>query len=191
MPLLPHTGTEPAADEAALIFQGIPLIPAAPRRMCWRTYIRIQWECFPKPDAYLALASDILDEDRPDSLIDVRQHLRFVGKAVYRSPAFGWLQEEKTAVLLQYDPVRLTEWTQAVMQHTQLLKKNPLRPFECDDSVSYLFECGEKEYSVEITCICDGRVDILYRYTIGGSEKVRQYCPAELLSLSLEQDYVN
>ena len=49
-------------------------------------------------------------------------------------------------------------------------------------------ENGEKEYSFEIAGISGGKVDVLWRYTIGGSDEVHKYFESELISVDLEQD---
>ena len=44
---------------------------------------------------------------------------------------------------------------------------------------------GGKEYSVEIACLNGLEVDLLFRYTIGGSNDVKRFFAPRLLSLAL------
>ena len=46
-------------------------------------------------------------------------------------------------------------------------------------------ENGGKEYSVEIACLNGLEVDLLFRYTIGGSNDVKRFFAPRLLSLAL------
>ena len=55
-----------------------------------------------------------------------------------------------------------------------------------DESVAFMVENGEKEYSFEVAGINDGKVDVLWRYTIGGSDHVHQYFEPELISLEID-----
>ena len=49
-----------------------------------------------------------------------------------------------------------------------------------------MVENGEKEYSLEVAGITDKKVEVLWRYTIGGSDSVDNYFEPELISLNLE-----
>ena len=92
-------------------------------------------------------------------------------------------QEMKKAALFRYTPIRIAEFDRVALHW--ILQKQPLREWEYQDDVSFFLERGEKEYSVEIACISGNTVDILYRYTIGGSDDVEHYFPPELISLAL------
>ena len=51
------------------------------------------------------------------------------------------------------------------------------------DSLAFLVENGEKEYSFEIAGIQGNQVEVLWRYTIGGSDRVQNYFEPELISI--------
>ena len=51
------------------------------------------------------------------------------------------------------------------------------------DSIAFLVEIGEKEYSFEIAGIQGNQVEVLWRYTIGGSDRVQNYFEPELISI--------
>ena len=102
------------------------------------------------------------------------------GNAVYRSPEFGWLREEKHAVLFRIDRnAHLSEEDlQTVVEQFCLIEEEYL-----PENAAFFTECGEKEYSVEVAAISGSKVDVLCRYTIGGSDVVHDYFEPELISL--------
>lgn len=55
------------------------------------------------------------------------------------------------------------------------------------ESVAFMVECGEKEYSFEIAGIRDEKVEVLWRYTIGGSDRVHEYFEPQLVSIEIDQ----
>lgn len=157
--------------------QGIPLIPACCKRGNWRSFVRFDLNAFP-PDTYLAFSSDIV----PRYTLGYLHRLREAGTARYRSPAFGWLGEEKHPIVFRIDP-------DAVLTGEDLetaIRQFFLIPAEYEpENAAFFTECGEKEYSVELAAIHDGQVDVLFRYTIGGSEELKSSFSPELLSLEL------
>ena len=56
---------------------------------------------------------------------------------------------------------------------------------ESESERLFLVENGGKEYSVEIACLNGLEVDLLFRYTIGGSNDVKRFFAPRLLSLAL------
>lgn len=50
-----------------------------------------------------------------------------------------------------------------------------------------MVECGEKEYSFEITGIRDDKVEVLWRYKIVGSDRVHEYFEPQLVSMEIDQ----
>ena len=124
----------------------------------------------------LTFTSDIHVE--PKSL----QGLRIVGEAVYKSPSFGWLREEKTAAVLQVDSfVCLDEQKVADVARRYMLRSDEYLP----SNVAFFEENGEKEYSVEIAEIKNDSVNVMYRYTIGGRDDVKSFFAPELIELIL------
>lgn len=160
---------------------GIPLIPAAPKRGAWQTFVRIDLNAFADEDTLIAFSSDIDAE----FVLDIRCRLKECGKATYRSPSFGWLGEEKEAVVFRIDrKAHLPEdLLKQVIQDFRLVEAEYV-----PDNVAFFTERGEKEYSAEIAAIRGDRVDVLFRYTIGGSNAVRNMCEPELISLDLDPE---
>ena len=77
---------------------GIPLLPVASKRGAWKTFLRFNLDAWAERNPLIAGSSDL---DTEYELLSNLHHVRIVGKAAYRSPAFGWLREEKQAVLLR------------------------------------------------------------------------------------------
>ena len=131
----------------------------------------------------IAVSSDILDVGNPSSILGNLHHARIAGTAVYKSPKFGWMAEKKNAVL-----IRLGE--NAVLSSDALrevVNSFALRDEEYNcKSIAFMVENGEKEYSLEVAGITDKKVEVLWRYTIGGSDSVDNYFEPELISLNLE-----
>lgn len=159
--------------------KGLPLIPACYKRANWESLIRIDLNAFARQDTLIALSIDFGAEHA-----ELRCHrLQKCGTAVYRSPSFGWLQEEKQAVLLRIAPdAALTpELLKAAVRQFYLI------PEEYEpDNAAFFIENGEKEYSAEIAAITGDQVDVLLRYTIGGNEWVHKYFQPELISVHIE-----
>lgn len=154
---------------------GIPYFPVAPKRGRWETFVRVNKDALPD-GTLLTFTSDIHVE--PKSL----QGLRVVGEAVYKSPSFGWLREEKTAAVLQVDSfVCLDEQKVADVARRYMLRSDEYLP----SNVAFFEENGEKEYSVEIAEFNNGSVNVMYRYTIGGSDDVKSFFTPELIELIL------
>ena len=159
---------------------GIPNLPAAPKRGNYATFVRFNFDAFTDERPLILFSSDIA----PDRLIACLHRAEIVGTAKYRSPAFGWLQEEKSALLLRLDralPAPAEELKQVVSDFSLL--EEEYEP----DNIAFFTENGEKEYSVEIACLNGLDVDILFRYTIGGSGDVKRYFAPRLLSLALNE----
>ena len=156
----------------------IPLIPACCKRAHWQTFVRIDLNAFSGEDTYLAFSSDI----DPRYTLGYFHRLTEAGTARYRSPAFGWLGEEKHAVVLKIDPDKVVPREDL----EPLIRRFRLIPAEHEPrNAAFLTECGEKEYSVEIAAIQGDRVDVLFRYTIGGPEDIRESFQPELIDLTL------
>ena len=76
--------------------------PVVSKRGSWCTLLRFNLDAWAEKYPLIAISSDILHVERPDDLLSNFHHARIVGTATYRSPAFGWLdEEEKHAILLQ------------------------------------------------------------------------------------------
>lgn len=158
---------------------GIPLIPACAKRGAWKSFIRIDLNAFPSEDVLIATSSDI----DPRYMLGFAHKLVPAGTAVYRSPEFGWLPEEKHPYLYRIDRnAVLSEELLTRLAGEFCLIDEEFRP----DNAAFLTEYGEKEYSVEIAAIHNGRVDILFRYTIGGNDTVNNYFQPELISMDSE-----
>lgn len=160
--------------------EGLPLIPAAAKRGAWQTFVHIDLNAFAGSDTLIAFTADI----DPSCLLDLRHRLREVGTAVYRSPSFGWLGVEKKAVVFRIDREALLPpplLQQAVQDF--LLIDVEYQP----ENAAFFTERGEKEYSAEVAAIHGGKVDVLFRYTIGGSEHINQLVQPELVSLTLDE----
>lgn len=158
---------------------GIPLIPVCPKRVAWKTFIRVDLNAFASEDTLIAISSDI----DPKYMLGYVNKLVPAGTAVYRSPEFGWLPEEKHAYLYRIDRnAGLDAETLNKLAGDFCLIPQEYQP----DNVAFLTEYGEKEYSVEIAAIHNGKVDILFRYTIGGSDTVHNYFQPELISMDSE-----
>lgn len=156
---------------------GIPYFPVAPKRGNWETFVRVNKDVL-SDGTLLTFTADI--GVKPLSM----NGLRIVGEAIYKSPAFGWLKEEKRAVVMKVDSaIRLNKSIIADVVHRYKLRHDEYMPA----NVAFFEENGEKEYSVEIAEIKGDEVIILYRYTIGGSDSVRSYFTPELLSIKLEE----
>jgi len=155
---------------------GVPLIPCCARRLMWKTYLRLELNAFASDDVLIGFASDIGDT------VTHLGRLRPAGSAVYRSPDFGWLREEKKAVLFRID----RQCMPAPEEMERLAQVNHLQPSEYQpENVAFMLENGEKEYSAEVVAIADGKVQVLFRYTIGGSDEIHTSFEPELVSLSL------
>lgn len=158
---------------------GIPLVPACAKRGSWVTFIRIDLNAFTGEDTLIAFSSDI----RAEYLVKASHRLRRVGTAEYCSPSFGWLREEKKAVVYRIDPETLLaeEKLANTVQKFRLIDEE-YKP----DNAAFLIENGEKEYSAEVAAITGDRVEVLTRYTIGGSDRVNKTFAPSLLSLHLD-----
>ena len=160
---------------------GIPLLPVVSKRGSWCTLLRFNLDAWAEKYPLIAISSDILHVERPDDLLSNFHHARILGTATYRSPAFGWLdEEEKHALLLQLgvDDTLDADAIKEVVESFQLSEEEYL-----GDSIAFLVEIGEKEYSFEIAGIQGNQVEVLWRYTIGGSDRVQNYFEPELISI--------
>ncbi len=159
---------------------GTPLIPAAVKRGSWQSFIRIDLNAFASRETYLAFSSDI----DPECTLRCCHRLERCGTAVYESPAFGWLREEKHALLLRMAPDKCLDGEALRKAVADFL----LIPEEYETrSAAFFVEDGEKEYSVEIAAITGDKVDVLLRYTIGGSDHVHEFFPPRLVSIHPEE----
>ena len=154
---------------------GIPYFPAAPKRGSWETFVRIDLDAFSQRETWIAVSVDF----GVDYAMQELHKLRFIGTAEYRSPEFGWLGEEKHANLYRIDAeAQLSE-----KELERVVQRFNLIPEEYEGNAAFFVENGEKEYSVEIAAITGKIVEVLYRYTIGGSSKVRNYFEPQLIKL--------
>lgn len=169
---------------------GVPLIPCSARRTCWKTFIRIDLNAFSDDDVLIGYSSDFLysnlfDSDSPFFYDPIRSlgRLKRVGVAAYTSPAFGWLREKKRAIVFKIARENFPE--QSEME--RIAGENGLQPMEyTPEHVAFLLEDGEKEYSSEIVAIANGKVQVLFRYTVDGSDVIHQTFEPELLELKLD-----
>lgn len=165
---------------------GIPLLPVAPKRLpwAWVTFLRFNLEAWAEKYPLIAVSADIL---HIASLLVKLYRARIVGTAKYRSPSFGWLKEEKYAVLIRLGEnaaisnEKLEEEMKAYEDGILLTKEDYQ-----GESVAFIIEDGEKEYSFEIAGIKDDKVEVLWRYTIGGNNDVTRYFEPQLISMNME-----
>ena len=154
-----------------------PYIPCYARRGNWTTFVSVDLNAFPSDDVLITFCSDI-----NYNLFD-SSRLKIVGNAVYRSPAFGWLEETKKAFVFKIDRQHIPQ-PEDMKNYIETYR---LHPKEYDESNSaFIVENGEKEYSVEIAAITNGKVEILYRYTVGGSDDIQSSFEPSLIELTLE-----
>ena len=155
---------------------GIPLLPVVSKRGSWCTFLRFNLDAWTEKYPLIAVSSDI----GVSCLLRNFHHARIVGTAVYKSPASGWLREEKHAVLLQLgvDDTLDPGVMKKVADSFQLSEEEYL-----GDSIAFLVEDGEKEYSFEVAGIQGNRVEVLWRYTIGGTDHIQKYFEPELISI--------
>ena len=161
--------------EPAISPTGFPLLPVASKRGPWSTFVRFDLAAWAEKKPLIAISSS------PELLSDFHR-VRIVGTATYRSPAFGWLEEEKKhALLLQLG----TDDTLDADAMKEVAESFHLREEEYQrDSIAFLVENGEKEYSFEVAGIQGDQVEILWRYTIGGTDRVEKYFEPELISMN-------
>ena len=168
--------------KASYLPSGIPLFPAAAKRGAWQTFVRIDLNGFKDKYPLIAVSSDILDPDRPQYLLESLHKGKIVGKAKYTSPDFGWLKREKEAVVIRLGTENtLSEQELEKVKSDFYLISDEYEP----ENVAFFVETGEKEYSFEIAGIADNKVDVLWRYTIGGSDRVDHYFEPKLTELTI------
>ena len=104
--------------------------------------------------------------------------------AKYRSPGFGWLGEEKNAVLIRLGENNTLsgEKLKEVVDAFSLIDEEYRA-----ESIAFMVENREKEYSFEVAGIRDEKVEVLWRYTIGGSDRVHQYFEPQLISIKINE----
>ena len=186
---------------------GIPLLPVASKRGAWKTFLRFNLDAWAEKNPLIAVSCDLWenfwrfnldawaernpliagssDLDTEYELLSNLHHVRIVGKAAYRSPAFGWLREEKQAVLLQLgaDDTLDPDVMKNVVESFHLIEEEYM-----GDSIAFFTENGEKEYSFEVAGIREKRVEVLWRYTIGGTDRVEKYFEPELISMEVNME---
>lgn len=171
-------------DIFKFVFQpsGIPFLPVAAKRGAWQTFVRIDLNGFKDKYPLIAVSSDILDPDQPQYLLESLHKGKIVGKAKYTSPDFGWLKREKEAVVIRLGTENtLSEQELEKVKNDFYLISDEYEP----ENVAFFVETGEKEYSFEIAGIADNKVDVLWRYTIGGSDRVDHYFEPKLTELTI------
>lgn len=168
----------------AYLPSGIPLFPAAAKRGAWKTFVRFDLNAFRDKYPLILVSSDILNVDQPGYLLDCLHRAEIVGKAKYLSPEFGWLNKEKKAVVIRLGTDNpLNDRDLDCVAKDFYLIRDEYEP----GNVSFFVENGEKEYSFEIAGVNGDQVDVLWRYTIGGSSKVDEYFEPELKELNLNR----
>lgn len=168
--------------KASYLPSGIPLLPVAAKRGAWQTFVRIDLNGFKDKYPLIAVSSDILDPDQPQYLLESLHKGKIVGKAKYTSPDFGWLKREKEAVVIRLGTENtLSEQELEKVKNDFYLISDEYEP----ENVAFFVETGEKEYSLEIAGIADNKVDVLWRYTIGGSDRVDHYFEPKLTELTI------
>ena len=161
---------------------GIPLLPVASKRGRWCTFLRFNLDAWKEDRPLIAVSSDILNVQRPSQLLSHLHHAKTVGTAKYRSPAFGWLEEEKEAVLIRLgEPDSLSSEELKEIAASFFLHKQEY----LGESIAFMVENGEKEYSFEVAGIKDEKLEVLWRYTIGGSDRVKAYFEPQLISAEI------
>lgn len=168
--------------KASHLPSSIPLFPAAAKRGAWQTFVRFDLNAFKEKYPLILVSSDILDVERPEYLLESFHKAEIVGTAEYVSPEFGWLCEKKQAVAIHLGSGNALDG-----QALERVKRDfCLIPDEYEpDNVAFFVETGEKEYSFEIAGVNGDQVDVLWKYTIGGSDQVRRYFEPELIELNL------
>ena len=158
------------------------MLPVASKRVAWRTFLRFNLDAWMEEHPLIAISSDILDVNNPSWMLENLHHARIVGTATYKSPEFGWLRKEKNAVLVRLgeDNALSGKELEEVVASFFLIDEDK------GESAAFIVENGEKEYSLEVAGITDKKVEVLWRYTIGGSNSVDNYFEPELISLKLE-----
>lgn len=161
---------------------GIPLLPVAAKRGAWTTFLRFNLDAWMEKEPLIAVSSDILSVENPGWLLRMFHRAEIAGTLTYKSPAFGWLGEEKHAVL-----IRLGTDASLDEEHmNQLAASFRLMQEEyCGNNLALMVEDGEKEYSFEIAGVSGNQVEVLWRYTIGGSDRIKRAFEPELISIEL------
>ena len=164
---------------------GIPLLPVASKRGSWRTFVRFNLDAWEEKHPLIAISADILNPRDTSWLLGSFHHGRIVGTAEYRSPEFGWLGEEKHAVLIRLgvEDALSSEELKEVVDAFHLIEEEYQ-----GESVAFMVEEGEKEYSFEVAGLREGKVEVLWRYTIGGSNEVERYFEPQLISMDMQSD---
>ena len=162
---------------------GIPLLPVVAKRGAWCTFLRFNLDAWTEEHPLIAISSDIIDVDNPSWTLSNLHNARIVGTVMYKSPKFGWLGEEKNAVLVRLgeDNALSCEVLEEIVDSFALTDEEYK-----GKSIAFMVENGEKEYSFEVAGITDKKVEVLWRYTIGGSDSVDDYFEPELISLNLK-----
>ena len=132
----------------------------------------------------IAVASDILDVDEPEWLLEGLHHARVVGWARYKTPGFGWMGEEKVGVVIRLgeadalEPAAMTEVVRFYLTKGEYKSR----------FVAGMIENGEKEYSFEVASINGKKMDVLARYSVDVSNRVSEYIEPKLISLELDRE---
>lgn len=173
-----RTGFEPFKYSVAP--SGIPFLPVASKRLSWRTFLRFNLDAWADKHPLIAVSSDILDVREPSCMLKVLHRGTIIGTAIYRSPAFGWLGEEKKAILIRLGEGEdlSAKAINGVASSFGLIDEEYM-----GDNIAFMVENGEKEYSFEVAGINGEKVDVLWRYTIGGSDRVHEYFEPKLIDI--------
>ena len=163
---------------------GIPLLPVASKRRSWRTFLRFNLDAWAEECPLISVSADILNVRKPFWLLSNLHHARIMGTAKYRSPGFGWLGDEKDAVLIRLggNDTLSSEKLKEVANSFALLEEEYR-----GESIAFAVENGEKEYSLEIAGFKDDKVEVLWRYTIGGSDRVHKFFEPKLISIEINE----
>lgn len=168
------------------VLKGIPLMPynlTKKQELDFKTALEwyIKAAELDHPDGCFAAGAMLCEGKGCESNVE-SSRLIPVGSAVYRSPAFGWLGEEKNALVLKVDRTCVSQQIQEIAEEFGLLPKE-----YAAENAAFIVENGEKEYSVEFAVIENGKVHVLYRYTIDGPDEIHSSFEPELISLTIDK----
>jgi len=164
--------------------EDIPDLPVMIKRAKWRTLLAVDLSAFAEKYPLIALASDAVSPDEPLVMMNMICRAEVAGVIEYMSPSFGWLNEKKRGTL-----IRLGGGDNMSASYAGEIMRG--YGFDCGsrdmDTTALFVEHGEKEYSTEIIGINGDRVDVLLRYTVGGSEDVTRWVKPGIISMEIKE----
>jgi hypothetical protein len=153
---------------------GEPYAPIFHHRVGWKSFVRINMDAFDDENLTFCISWDGVSSWKgiePLKWIVVKP-----AQLVYTSGEFGWAPAQKEAVLLSVDKSFFDE---SALEESGVSEDVEKRIRESNEA--WFVEHGEKEYSVEICQIKDGKPVILYRCTIDGWDQGERASKAEIL----------